>query len=437
MSYSIKVIDNLNCVYSNSINKFLGIVDEKEIDKLSEFAEKTGNTLSSVEVFSVGEHNGDKYSIKDLNDMAFAAAELDFAPAIKLGHFSESGAPAYGYLSNIRREGVKLLADLIHIPDEIFKQIKSKGYGRVSAEVYWNFKRAGKVYRRVIGALALLGNEIPGVSNLKPLYESFSLDGKPKEYEMKTSDESQYLDFLFKRKIIDDDVIEKYETDDYESLLAVVKYNREKLELLFEINSDDVNQEKFYEWVNKLTVKHEEMHMTDNAKKYQDQIDALTAQVGTLETSAGEAKAYKDQLDSANTKIANIEARENERDLDAKVKAVTIPALKPYFRTLYNIAAKQTEKVKFYSESDKKLVDEDLTAVIDGAVGYINSQAGKLFKEVSESNANRDFESGDAGAEVDKRATEYMDKNKSDDYAAAVKSVLAADSVLAEQYNKV
>lgn len=134
------------------------------------------NTIKNVEIFRVGTHNGAKFKAEDLDNMVDAAGKLDFMPAVKVGHTSDKGAPAYGYLRNIRRQGDVLLGDLTDLTADIFKSIKQKLFGRVSVEMYTNFKRAEKTYPHAISAIALLGQEIPAVANLKPLYDSFGIE---------------------------------------------------------------------------------------------------------------------------------------------------------------------------------------------------------------------------------------------------------------------
>ena len=128
--------------------------------------------LLAREIFAAGTHNGEKYTEKDLDDMVAAFSELDFSPALKQGHVEdETGLPALGYVSNLRRIGSKLVADFVDMPKDISDAIASKRFSRVSAEIFHNFKRAGKTFRRVLKAVALLGVEIPAVHGLKPLHE--------------------------------------------------------------------------------------------------------------------------------------------------------------------------------------------------------------------------------------------------------------------------
>lgn len=127
--------------------------------------------LMNREIFAAGTHNGETYTERDLDDMVEAFASLDFQPALKQGHVQdETGLPALGYVSNLRRVGKKLVADFTDMPEHVYEAIQSKRFARVSAEIFHNFRRAGKNFRRVLKAVALLGVEIPAVAGLKPLH---------------------------------------------------------------------------------------------------------------------------------------------------------------------------------------------------------------------------------------------------------------------------
>jgi hypothetical protein len=140
--------------------------------------------ISGVEVFSAGEWNKDKYSVNDLHDMvsAFNNLKVGFRPYLKLGHDNSqklaksSGLPSVGWVENLYVKGQKLFADFNHIPEKVFKLIKSKAYRKVSCEIYWNLDVDGNSYPRVVGAVALLGAENPGVMNLDDILGQYSLN---------------------------------------------------------------------------------------------------------------------------------------------------------------------------------------------------------------------------------------------------------------------
>lgn len=130
------------------------------------------NAIRNIEIFRSGTHNGDQYTEADLDDMVAAFHRLDYRPALKVGHTKDaSGAPAYGWISNLRRAGQKLLADFTDMHESVVEAIRSKAYNRVSAEVFHNLRRAGEVFPRALKAVALLGAEVPAVAGLVPLHK--------------------------------------------------------------------------------------------------------------------------------------------------------------------------------------------------------------------------------------------------------------------------
>ena len=125
-----------------------------------------------AEIFSTGTWNGDKYSEQDLEDIIvnFNALADTVKPPVKLGHAWKEGQPALGWVKSLKRAGNKLIATLSDVPQIVYEAIKAGRYKRVSSEIYWNYKStAGKTFNYVLKAVALLGSDIPAVSDLKDL----------------------------------------------------------------------------------------------------------------------------------------------------------------------------------------------------------------------------------------------------------------------------
>lgn len=124
---------------------------------------------NNVEIWSAGTYNGDTYTDADLEAMARSFAELqgEYKPYMKLGHdagqalLQKDGYPAAGWVTNVRRVGSKLYADIKQIPKRLAELIDAKAYGRFSPEIWWNMKHNGKTYSRVLKAVALLGADVP------------------------------------------------------------------------------------------------------------------------------------------------------------------------------------------------------------------------------------------------------------------------------------
>lgn len=124
---------------------------------------------NDVEIWSAGTYNGDTYTEADLESMARSFHELsgEYKPYVKLGHdagqklLQSDGYPAAGWITNVRRVGSKLYADIKQIPKRLAEMIDAKAYGRFSPEIWWNMKHNGKTYSRVLKAVALLGADVP------------------------------------------------------------------------------------------------------------------------------------------------------------------------------------------------------------------------------------------------------------------------------------
>lgn len=129
------------------------------------------------DIFSVGKWNGDEYTEQDIDEMIanferLSSEDANFKVPLKVDFFKDTkekhhgGQPAVGWITKLSKEGKKLYAHIENIPKTIKELIDTKAYRQVSAEVTWNMKVGQERLRRVLTGVALLGVEIPGVSNL-------------------------------------------------------------------------------------------------------------------------------------------------------------------------------------------------------------------------------------------------------------------------------
>jgi len=162
----------------------------KEHKKLEGTEQKVFD-IKDVEIFSSGTWNGDKYTNDDLDSMVSAFHSLGdkIKPFIKLGHsekqklLQQDGYPSAGWITGLKRNGSKLVADMSGIPKKIYELIKNKAFGRWSSEIYWNIKENGQKHKRVLKAVALLGADTPAVTNLDDFINLYELDEENlKEY---------------------------------------------------------------------------------------------------------------------------------------------------------------------------------------------------------------------------------------------------------------
>lgn len=133
--------------------------------------------IKNVEIMRAGTWNGDKFTLEHIKSLAENFLKAGYDVPVKLGHTKLAGAPAYGWLKNVRAQGDRLFADFTDVPGEIVDMIRKKMFNHVSSEIYYNLTRDGKTLNRALKAVALLGAEIPAVAGLKPLSDSdFNFD---------------------------------------------------------------------------------------------------------------------------------------------------------------------------------------------------------------------------------------------------------------------
>jgi hypothetical protein len=150
--------------------------------------EKTG-----VELLKTGTWHGEgcppegcRFTVEMLDAMVEAHRETleEVDPPVKLGHddnqklVQEDGFPAAGWIRNLRREGQRLIGDLIKVPKKIGELIDAGAFRKRSAEITPDMKIGGKTYPWVFTGLALLGADLPAVEGLEDitkLYQSLRL----------------------------------------------------------------------------------------------------------------------------------------------------------------------------------------------------------------------------------------------------------------------
>ncbi len=153
-------------------------------------------TRDDVEIFAAGTWNGDNYTEDDLDNMVenFNLFRDKMKVPLKLGHdknqrmAQKDGYPALGWVTELKRQGKKLLAKIEGIPRKVKELIERGSYGRFSAEIYWNARVGGNIHSRVLSAVALLGADTPAVSSISDIVGMFSrqpdISGEIKVYGM-------------------------------------------------------------------------------------------------------------------------------------------------------------------------------------------------------------------------------------------------------------
>ena len=152
--------------------------DDKWIKK-NTFAE-----LKDIEVFAVGTWNNTKITEKDIDDIVNGTNEIidKVKPFVKLGHddkqklLQNSGLPAGGWITRLKRKGQKILVDIADVPQKLYELISKGAYKRISSEILWDYTEPStkRKYNKVLSAIAFLGADLPAVTNLEDIAALYS-----------------------------------------------------------------------------------------------------------------------------------------------------------------------------------------------------------------------------------------------------------------------
>jgi len=421
------------------------------------------NAIKGVEIFSTGTHNGDEYTEEDLEQIVTAFKELDYKPAIKVGHTKDNeektSTPAYGWVRNLRKVGTKLVADFEDMHDSVVEAIRKRLYDRVSSEIYFNLKRTAKdgvqkIYAKALKAVALLGAEVPAVSNLVPLHkmefaEQDSFEGVGAfEADLEIPTET-LVDTLAQRVAGMINLMKEYDMSKHAEKIAALQAQ------VAEFNTKMAEMKK---------KKAEDMDDDDKAlmKKLSEDLSKTEAEIKALSEDETDIEQMRKDLSAANAKaeaataeakktnerLAKLEQASRAEKLGSKVKECKVPAFQPGLEALYSYALEHGDAtVKLYAkDKEGKTISEDkpLTDMIDGLVSQINAQHEKLFKALAFTGKQEKTDGtivdtgGDVSAEVDIKVKAYQaeHKDKKIGYSAAMKLVLASDEDLAKRYSE-
>ncbi len=161
---------------------------KKSKEKALETVSIEGNEIAAVGKWQ-GMANGKPAEInitaKDLEAMVEAYNELtnnekvNYEPPVKLGHddkqklVQEDGYPAAGWIASLKKVGNKLVADFRDVPKKIAELIQAGAYRKMSPEFYSDYSIGGKVYSRVLKAVALLGADIQAIKSTKDIADLY------------------------------------------------------------------------------------------------------------------------------------------------------------------------------------------------------------------------------------------------------------------------
>ena len=145
---------------------------------------KTGDSPIEMEIFRAGTHNKMEFDEADLEEMAanFHALKAELRPKLKITHREHqekiAGLASYGDVTDVyTRAGAdgkkRLFAKVSNVPQEVASWIKDRRFPERSIELYPEFQLGTEdnspVYKNVLKAIALLGQEMPAVTGMAPI----------------------------------------------------------------------------------------------------------------------------------------------------------------------------------------------------------------------------------------------------------------------------
>lgn len=158
-----------------------------------EMAELKTETIKDVELLAVGRWQGvpktfsiDKEGIAEII-RAFEELrgnpEYNYDPPVKLGHaehqklLQADGYPSAGWVRNLRQSNSKLIGDFEQVPAKIADIIRAGGWKYPSVELLFKYKADDKVYPLVLGAVSILGEDIPAVKSITDILHQYASNG--------------------------------------------------------------------------------------------------------------------------------------------------------------------------------------------------------------------------------------------------------------------
>lgn len=330
-------------------------------------------SIQGVEVFAAGNWNGDDYSVQDLDEMvrAFTENQLTLKPSLKLGHSSDQkllqkdGYPSAGWVSRLYRSGSKLIADFVDIPNKVYELISRKAYRKVSSEIYWNIDVNGKKYKRLLSAVAFLGEDMPAVGCLDDILSLYGLRkvDNPMLYAIKKSGST----------------LKEYE---FNPSLEVIGMTKSESEIKLEYELKEVSE--------KLSARESSL------KEHEETLSAKEKELEDL-------KKFKAEADK---KAFEAELKAKELALDASVDALekeglVTPSMKEFARALIG------EEKKEYSIEGKNYSKEQMLK----SLLKLHAEAESV-NFIEQSQTQEQTQSDKKIDVLDAKIKEYAEKNK-------------------------
>lgn len=321
----------------------LGSIREFAAEKYFDLDET--HNIRGVEIFSIGEWNGDKYSSEDLDALvgSFKDTKPYLKPYLKLGHGEDQNLiradelPNVGKVTAIYRVGDKLVADFERMPKKVFDLVAAGAYDRLSCEIYADAKINGKSHKLALKAIGILGGETPAVENLDDIRALYVNDG---------------------------------------SVLAYGKDNKTRVHLYERTPKEEVMPMECAEELKEARkeldeFKKKSMALELEVKKFSEEATALNGQVASLSKEneglkAGKAEAEK-KFAEASAALEKVEGEKRQSEIEVKVNALVaakkiLPAQAPALKAILLNA--KSAALKKYKLGEKEEIEGDEALVL-------------------------------------------------------------------------
>ncbi len=245
------------------------------------------------------------------------------------GNFQDStGFGASGWIKSLKVVGDKLVAGVKEIPEKLAQIINSKGFKKVSAELFTNFDGLGPTLRRV----AVLGGEIPEVKTLEDI---------PMAHFAQTEDGDVYT----------------FTTE----IGGVIVSEKNPIKKVMEFQ-DEATQEEIKRVVDQVVEEKVEEEVKEKIPSAPD-FEALNARFATLEERVTklEGKTPQEPTTPTPTETPTENMSESKKiisDLQSKVKDLTASDEKSHKTEIETFTEKLIDEGKIIPAQRKAVVDQ-------------------------------------------------------------------------------
>lgn len=375
-------------------------------------------TIQKVPIFSVGTWHGKLYDRSALDRIVEAFPQVGFKPPVKLGHsenqklLKRSGLPAAGYVQSVYREDDTLYADFSDVPKQINDLILKKAYDNVSVELYIDYEdaRAAKKHPYVLRAVALLGDEIPEVTDLGSITSLYH-DRDNRVYTIVSFDEVNVVELaehIVQKKGSQWCLVSKSTGETIGCHDSEEKALAQERAIKARENMKQKEEEEMSEEIDKLK-KSSEAELakrdTEIQKMQKDNADLQARLKSQEEQNKGLGDRLKTHEESlkAEREIRRHEKIKTTVSEFVRKKKVT-PAQKPFLEALFMALPQETEIVVKLSKDGKE--EEQKMAPASALERFVDSAPTFIAAEVlGNSNVTDD---------IDQRVRVYCKENKLD-----------------------